>query len=189
MAAFNPWLVFRELDSVKTLLYKLCHGVFLDINVEQKPRRVRVCGDTDWSLNQLGLSYNDNVSIIQIGGILGKLFEFTSLEFCLQKIHWEQWQGNATGSTPSREWSASAGDNLFCGEISPLLIIKCVRIFGHFFTPGIDRKLPGLEIIVLIKRNSWQFLLNGILIQTVGRGILKHVLAVFKLFWHHLDVA
>ena len=27
------------------------------------------------------------------------------------------------------------------------LIIKCVRIFGHFFTPGADRKLAGREII------------------------------------------
>ena len=27
------------------------------------------------------------------------------------------------------------------------LIIKCVRIFGHFFTPGADRKLAGQEII------------------------------------------
>ena len=32
-------------------------------------------------------------------------------------------------------------------SVSVPLIIKCVRIFGHFFTPGADRKLAGREII------------------------------------------
>ena len=89
MAAFNPsqrWCLENLIPSkLYYTSFNVCHGVFLNINVEQKVRRVRVCGDTDWSLNQLGISYNDNVSIIQIGGILGKLLEFTSLEFCLQK--------------------------------------------------------------------------------------------------------